>query len=56
MAASRFRDVVQRWNSESMKLHHALHIIAETIRHNEVALRDAAENHALHIGAAAGHL
>jgi WXG100 family type VII secretion target len=56
MAASRFKDVVHRWNAESMKLHHALHGIAETIRHNEVALRDAAENHALHIGAAAGTL
>jgi WXG100 family type VII secretion target len=56
MAASRFRDVVHRWNAESTKLHHALHSIAETIRHNEVALRDAADNHALHIGAAAGNL
>jgi WXG100 family type VII secretion target len=56
MAASRFRDVVHRWNAESMKLHHALHSIAETIRHNEVALRDAADNHARHIGAAAGNL
>jgi WXG100 family type VII secretion target len=56
MAASRFRDVVHRWNAESMKLHHSLHNIAETIRLNEVALRDAAENHALHIGAAAGNL
>jgi WXG100 family type VII secretion target len=56
MAASRFRDVVHRWNAESMKLHQALHGIAETIRYNEVALRDAAENHALHIGAAAGDL
>ena len=56
MAASRFRDVVHRWNAESMKLHHALSSIAETIRHNEVVLRDAADNHALHIGAAAGNL
>jgi WXG100 family type VII secretion target len=56
MAASRFRDVVHRWNAESMKLHHALQSIAETIRHNEVALRDAADNHALHIGTAAGNL
>jgi WXG100 family type VII secretion target len=55
-AASRFKDVVQRWNAESMKLHHALHNIAETIRQNEVALRDAADSHALHIGAAAGKL
>ena len=56
MAASRFRDVVHRWNAESMKLHHALQSIAETIRHNEVALRDATDNHALHIGAVAGNL
>jgi hypothetical protein len=39
-----------------MKLHQALHGIAEAIRYNEVALRDAAEDHALHIGAAAGNL
>jgi WXG100 family type VII secretion target len=56
LAASRFKDVVHRWNAESMKLHQALHGIAEAIRYNEVALRDAAEDHALHIGAAAGDL
>lgn len=56
MAASRFRDVVHRWNAESMRLHHALHSIAETIRYNEVVLRDAADDHAAHIGAAAGNL
>jgi WXG100 family type VII secretion target len=56
LAASRFKDVVHRWNTESMKLHHSLHSIAETIRDNEVALRDAAESHALHIGASAGNL
>jgi WXG100 family type VII secretion target len=56
MAASRFREVVDRWNAESMKLNQALHCIAETIRYNEVALRDAADNHAAHIGAAAGNL
>ncbi|MGA9491879.1 MAG: WXG100 family type VII secretion target [Mycobacterium sp.] len=56
MAAARFRDVVQRWNAESMTLHHALREIAETIRYNEVSLRDAAENHASHIGAAGGNL
>lgn len=56
MAAGRFKDVVQRWNTESMKLHHALHEIAETIRYNEVSLRDAAENHAHHISAAGGNL
>ena len=56
MAAARFKDVVQRWNAESVKLHQALHGIAETIRYNEAALRDASDNHALHIGAAAGNL
>jgi uncharacterized protein YukE len=47
---------VQRWNAESMKLHDALHNIAETIRYNEVALREAADNHARRIGTAAGNL
>lgn len=56
VAAARFKDVVHRWNAETMKLHHALHSIAETIRSNEVALREAAENHAHHIGAAGGNL
>jgi WXG100 family type VII secretion target len=55
-AAARFKDVVHRWNAESMKLHHALHGIAETIRYNEAALREAADNHAHHIGAAGGNL
>ncbi len=55
-AASRFKDVVHRWNAESTTLHHALQSIAETIRCNEVALRDAADTHASHIGVAAGNL
>jgi ESAT-6 family protein len=55
-AAARFKDVVHRWNAESMKLHHALHSIAETIRYNETALREAADNHAHHIGSAGGNL
>jgi WXG100 family type VII secretion target len=55
-AAARFKDVVQRWNAESTKLHHALHGIAETIRSNEVALRESADNHAQRIGSAAGNL
>ena len=55
-AAARFKDVVQRWNAESTKLHHALHGIAETIRHNEVALRESADSHAHHIGTAAADL
>ena len=55
-AAARFKEVVHRWNAESLKLHHALHSIAETIRYNESALREAAENHAHHIGIAGGNL
>ena len=55
-AAARFKDVVHRWNAESMKLHHALHSIAETIRYNEAALREAVDNHAHHIGSAGGNL
>jgi WXG100 family type VII secretion target len=55
-AAARFKDVVDRWNAESMKLHHALHNIAETIRYNEVALREAADSHAHRIGTASGNL
>src|ERR1700744_4867059 len=56
MAATRFKDVVQRWNAESMTLHRALQEIAETIRQNEVSLRNAATNHASHIGTASGNL
>jgi WXG100 family type VII secretion target len=55
-AAARFKDVVDRWNAESMKLHRALHGIAEAIRYNEAALREAADNHAHHIATAGGNL
>jgi len=55
-AATRFRELVDRWNAESMKLHHALHGIAETIRYNEAALRDAADGHAHRITAAGRNL
>ena len=55
-AAARFKEVVDRWNAESVKLHHALHGIAETIRYNEAALREAADNHAHHISAAGRNL
>ncbi|MGH3677761.1 MAG: WXG100 family type VII secretion target [Mycobacterium sp.] len=51
VAATRFRDVVDRWNAESMKLHVALQEIAETIRYNERALREATESHSHQIGA-----
>ncbi|BBZ24260.1 WXG100 family type VII secretion target [Mycolicibacter hiberniae] len=52
LAAARFQDVVDRWNSESLNLHHALARIAETIRGNERALREVAEAHSHHIAAA----
>ena len=55
-AAGRFKEVVDRWNAESMRLYHVLHAIAETIRHNEAALREAGQNHAQHISAAGGNL
>ena len=55
-AAVRFKDVLDRWNAESTRLYRVLHEIAETIRHNEAALREAGENHAHHVAAAAGNL
>jgi WXG100 family type VII secretion target len=56
LAAVRFKQVVDRWNTESTRLYHVLHDIAETIRYNEAALREAGENHAHHIAAAGGDL
>jgi WXG100 family type VII secretion target len=56
LAATRFREVVDRWNAESTRLYHALHDIAETVRSNEAALRDAGRQHAHQIAAAGGHL
>ncbi|WP_156298523.1 WXG100 family type VII secretion target [Mycobacterium paragordonae] len=56
LAAARFRDVVDRWNAESTRLHHVLHDIAETIRHNELVLREAGQSHADRIAASAGNL
>lgn len=56
VAATRFRDVVDRWNAESMKLHAALQRIAETIRQNQQTLREASESHSHRIGSAAGSL
>lgn len=55
-AAARFHEVVDRWNAESMKLHRALQGIAETIRSNERALRETADNHSHRIGAAGDHI
>jgi WXG100 family type VII secretion target len=51
-AATRFQEVVDRWNAESVKLHHALQGIAETIRYNERALREVTDNHSHHIATA----
>ena len=56
LAAVRFKEVVDRWNTESMRLYHVLHDIAETIRHNEAALQEAGQTHAHHIAAAGGNL
>jgi WXG100 family type VII secretion target len=56
LAAARFKDVVDRWNAESMRLHHVLHTIAETIRHNEAILQEAGQSHANDIAAAGGNL
>lgn len=55
-AATRFKDVVNRWNAESTRLYHVLHTIAETIRHNEAVLRGAGQHHAHHIAASGGKL
>lgn len=56
VAASRFRDVVDRWNGESVKLHTSLQRIAETIRYNERTLRDAADGHAHRLGGVGDNL
>jgi WXG100 family type VII secretion target len=51
VAATRFADVVARWNDEQQRLHTALATIAETMRANERTLRAAADVHADGIGA-----
>lgn len=56
VAAVRFRDVVERWNGESVKLHAALQRIAETIRDNERILREVADGHSQRIASVAAHL
>ncbi|MGK2866506.1 MAG: WXG100 family type VII secretion target [Mycobacterium sp.] len=55
-AAVRFRDVVDRWNAESITLHTALERIAETIRLNERTLREAADGHSHQIGTVSNQL
>ncbi len=56
LAAARFKEVMERWSAESQKLYHALHSIADTIRHNAATLQEAGQNHANHIAAAGGRL
>lgn len=56
VAAGRFKDVVDRWNAESLRLYHVLHAIGETIRHNAASLQEAGNDHAGHIAAAGGQL
>lgn len=56
VAATRFRDVVDRWNVESVQLHAALQRIAETIAYNERTLREATDGHSHRIAAAAHSL
>ncbi|OBA91810.1 type VII secretion protein EsxU [Mycobacteriaceae bacterium 1482268.1] len=56
VAAMRFREVVDRWNAESSRLHVALQRIAETMRLNERALREVAESHSHQIGAVGADL
>ncbi|MDT5172862.1 MAG: hypothetical protein QOG37_113 [Mycobacterium sp.] len=55
-AAVRFKDVVDRWNAESTRLYLVLRAIAETIRYNEAALREAGQSHAQRIAATGGNL
>lgn len=55
-AAARFKDVLDRWNAESLRLYHVLHAIGETIRHNAATLQEAGHDHAAHIAAAGGTL
>lgn len=56
LAAERFKDVVDRWNAESMRLYRVLGAIADTIRQNEATLQEAGQSHAHHIAAAGGQL
>jgi WXG100 family type VII secretion target len=45
VAAARFREVVDRWDAESMRLYAALQRIAETIRFNQRTLHEVADAH-----------
>ena len=56
IAAVKFRDVVERWNAESLRLNDALQRIAETIRDNERILREVGDGHSQRIASVAAHL
>ncbi|MGD9619897.1 MAG: WXG100 family type VII secretion target [Mycolicibacterium sp.] len=56
VAAARFREVIERWNAESVTLHTALQRIAETVRANERILREATDSHSQRIGSVAADL
>jgi WXG100 family type VII secretion target len=55
-AAARFREVVEHWNAESLRLTAALQRIAETLRDNERVLREVAQTHSDRIGSVTAHL
>lgn len=55
-AAARFRDVMERWNGESLRLHTALLRISETIRDNERILRQATDSHSQRLDSIAANL
>ncbi len=56
LAATRFKDVMDRWNAQSVQLYHALHAIADTIRRNAATLQESGQSHADHIAAVGGNL
>lgn len=56
LAATRFKNVIDRWNAESVRLYHALHAIADTIRQNAATLQDAGQSHADRIAGAGANL
>lgn len=55
-AAGAFQEAMTRWNAESVRLTTALDAISDTIRHNEVCLREAAARHAHQVTVAAADL
>jgi WXG100 family type VII secretion target len=55
-AAARFREVMERWNGESLRLHTALQRISETIRDNERILRQATDSHSQRLDSIAANL